>query len=224
MWMALTAAGLLGAVLLVFWLCGGIGSAHHGRSIGAAVVGMVAVWQLVGVIPPSYQYVARGGSLDRYLLPLIPLVIALVLWATRDVRLVQPVAWLGVACFAVISVAGTRDYLVYLDSVWEMAEYANEAGLANEKLDAGSGWDGYHLYTDMIEQGVTKSVSPRGSPWWVYFYAKQTDSTYMVTTNPRWRSGYVVVERREYDQWLEDDPVYIYLVRKSDQPWPPAAE
>jgi 4-amino-4-deoxy-L-arabinose transferase-like glycosyltransferase len=224
MWMALTAGGLLGAVLLAYWLCGRIGSPHQGRSIGAAVVAMVAAWQLLGVIPPSYQYIARGGSLDRYLLPLIPLVIALMLWAIRDVTIVQPVTWLGVACFAVISVAGTRDYLVYLHSVWEMAEYANEAGLPNEKIDAGSGWDGYHLYTDMIEQGVTKTVSPRGSPWWVYFYAKQTDSTYMVTTNPRWRSGYVVVERREYDQWIEDDPVYIYLVRKSDQPWPPVAK
>ncbi len=73
----------------------------------------------------------------------------------------------------------------------------------------------------MLDQGITKSHSPRGSPWWVYFYAKQTDSTYMVSTNPNWRKGYVVVEKRAYSQWLENDTVYIYLLRKSDQPWPP---
>jgi hypothetical protein len=64
-------------------------------------------------------------------------------------------------------------------------------------------------------------VSPRGSPWWVYFYAKQTDSTYLVTTNPTWRDGDFMVIQREYDQWLENDAVYIHLVRKWDAPWPP---
>ena len=120
-----------------------------------------------------------------------------------------------------MTVAGTRDHLVFLDAVWEVAEEANAAGLPNERLDAGSAWDGYHLYTDMLESGITKSVSPPGSPWWVYFYAKQTDSTYLVTTNPAWRGGYVVVSKQEYDQWLEDDPVYVWLVRYKSAPWPP---
>ncbi|MGI8963003.1 MAG: hypothetical protein ACR2GI_00690, partial [Thermomicrobiales bacterium] len=79
----------------------------------------------------------------------------------------------------------------------------------------------YYLYTDMLESGITRSVSPRGSPWWVYFYAKQTDSTYLVTTNSDFREGYLRVEQREYDQWLEGDTVYIYLVRMWDAPWPP---
>nr|MBA2468100.1 hypothetical protein [Chloroflexia bacterium] len=220
-WTGLTIAAALGAVLLTLYLARRLGDDISPERAGAGLVGMVAIWQLIGMIPPSFQYINRGGSLDRYILPLIPLTIALVLWAVRDVRLVQPAAWAGIAFLGALSVAGTRDHLVYLDAVWEMAEDANAAGVPNEKMDAGSAWDGYYLYTDMLESGITKSVSPPGSPWWVYFYAKQTDSTYLVTTNPAWRGGYVPVERREYDQWLEDDPVYIYLVRQSDAPWPP---
>jgi hypothetical protein len=88
-------------------------------------------------------------------------------------------------------------------------------------MDAGSGWDGYHLYTDMIEQNLTRNMSPSRSPWWINFYAKQTDSTYIVSTDPGWRDGYVVVDQREYEQWLEDDPVSVYLLRKREAPWPP---
>lgn len=220
-WDGLTIAAAFGAILATLFLARRIGDGISPERAAAGLVGMVAVWQLVGMIPASYQYINRGGSLDRYILPLIPLTIALVLWAVRDIELVQPAAWIGVALFGALAVAGTRDHLVYLDAVWEMAEDANADGVSNEKMDAGSAWDGYHLYTDMLDLGITRSVSPRGSPWWVYFYAKQTDSTYLVTTNPNWRNGYFVVERREYDQWLEDDPVYIYLVRQWDAPWPP---
>ena len=220
-WTGLTIAAAFGAILAALFLARRIPGEISSERAAAGLVGMVAIWQFIGMIPPSYQYINRGGSLDRYILPLIPLTIALVLWAVRDIKFVQPAAWLGVALFGAVSVAGTRDYLVYLDAVWDVAEQANAAGVPNDKLDAGSAWDGYHLYTDMLDLGITKSVSPRGSPWWVYFYAKQTDSTYMVTTNPAWRNGYFVVSRQEYDQWLEDDPVYVYLVRKWDAPWPP---
>ncbi len=97
--------------------------------------------------------------------------ICLLLWAVRDLRIVQPVAWLIVAAFAAYSVAGTRDYLVYMDTVWRLGRDANAAGIANVNLDAGSGWDGYHLYTYGLDNGITKGRTKNG-PWWVYFYAQ----------------------------------------------------
>lgn len=221
-WDWLTVLSVIGAILLGLVLCRRLVVAASPERAAAGIVGMVCFFQVVGMIPPSFQYLTRGGSLDRYILPMIPLVIALALWSLRDVGMLQPLAWLGVAVFAVVSTAGTRDYLVYMDSVWSMARYANQEGVANEQLDAGSGWDGYHLYTDMLDQNITRQRSPGGSPWWINFYAKQTDSTYIVSTDPGWRKGYVVVTRKEYDQWLEEDPVYVYLLRRSDAPWPPA--
>ena len=220
-WSGLTIAAAFGAVLVALLLCRKIRDEMSPARAAAGLIGMVAFWQAIGMVPASYQYINRGGSLDRYILPMLPLTIALVFWAIRDIRLVQPAVWVGIALLGALSVAGTRDYIVYMDAVWEMAEEANAAGVPNEKMDAGSAWDGYYLYTDMLESGITRSVSPRGSPWWVYFYAKQTDSTYLVTTNSDLREGYLRVEHREYDQWLEGDTVYIYLVRMWDAPWPP---
>jgi len=217
----LTIVSISGAVLLGLVLCRRSIDTRTPERAAAGLVAMVALWQMVGILAPSYQYLTRGGSLDRYLLPLIPLTIALVLWSIRDLRLIQPLAWLVVAILAVFSTAATRDYLVYMDAVWSMARDANRAGIANEKMDAGSGWDGYHLYTDMIEQNLTRNMSPSGSPWWINFYGKQTDSSYIVSTNPGWRDGYVIVEQRAYDQWIEDDSVSVYLLRKREAPWPP---
>lgn len=220
-WIAVTTGALVGALVSGSALTRRIGERRSTTWGGAGLIAWLAAWQLVGVIPASYQYIHRGGSLDRYLLPLVPLAIVMVIWATRDLPLFQPAAWVGIALFGIVSVAGTRDYLTYLGAVWDMAEEANASGVANEHLDAGSGWDGFHLYLDMLDQGITKSRSPRGSPWWVYFYAKQTDSTYLVSTNPSWKPGYVIVEKRSYSQWLENDTVYIYLMRKVTAPWPP---
>ena len=40
---------------------------------------------VVGVVLPSYHYIDRGYSLDRYLLPMLPLILASAAWALTDV-------------------------------------------------------------------------------------------------------------------------------------------
>lgn len=208
---ALTVVSVTAGIALGYLLLRQLPGTASPERFGAGLVAMVALWQVVGVLPPSFHYLQRGDSLDRYLLPLLPLTIALLLWAVRDVRMVQPVAWIVVVAFAVVSVAGTRDYLVYMNTIWSVARQANAGGVPNTKLDAGSGWDGYYLYEQMLDQHITQARSPGGSPWWIYFYAKPTDSTYIVSATPS-KPGYYVVMRRRYDQWLERDPVYIYLL------------
>jgi len=217
----LTIVAVIGAIVASLMICRQLIPEVSPERAVAGLVGMVGLWQVVGVLPPSFHYIRSSGSLDRYLLPLIPLGIALLLWSVRDVRLFQPLGWVLIACLAVVSTAGTRDYLVYMDSVWEMARTANAKGVPDTKLDAGAGWDGYHLYTDMVDAGITKSKAPGGSPWWLYFYAKNSDATYVVATNPAKYPTYQVVAKSQYDQWLEDDPVYIYLLKQKGAPWPP---
>ncbi len=207
----LTVAAVLGALLMLAILASRIGSARTVlRSRAGLVVAMLAV-QVVGILPPSFQYIERGYSLDRYLLPLVPLTIMLVLWALRDRRLFQPLGWAMIAAVAVYSVMGTRDYLVYMDSVWDYARYANSIGITNQQLDAGAAWDGYQLYTYGLDNNIT-SRTPYGGPWWVYFYGSPTDSSYVISGTPR--DGYTIVESRLYDAWLRDDPQRLFLLRR----------
>lgn len=184
----------------------------------AGLVLAVGIWQVVGIFPPSYHYIGwTAGSLDRYLLPIIPLAIALTLWALRDRRLLLPAGWLIVALFALFAVAGTRDYLVYLRSVWSVATDAVAAGVPLDQIDAGAAWDGYYLYEAglVLDRGRT----PRGGPWWVYFYGRATDSSYVVSSTPR--RGYFQVWKRSYATWLSREPAAVYFLRRGDRAWPP---
>lgn len=213
---ALTIVSIASTAVLGLVLCRKIVSEETPERAVAGLLVMVGLWQWIGVLPPSYHYINRGGSLDRYLLPLFPIVIALMLWAVRDLRLIAPVAWLAVAALAVFSTAGARDYLVYIGAVWNMAHTANADGIPNTKIDAGSAWDGYHLYTNLQEKPGNPVMTPGTVPWWVRLYARSTDSTYLVSTNPAAHEGYVVVDQREYSSWLEDDPVFVYLLRRGN--------
>jgi 4-amino-4-deoxy-L-arabinose transferase-like glycosyltransferase len=205
------------AVVFALVLCRSIRSVSSNRSTVGLVLA-IALWQVAGILPPSYHYLSRGYSLDRYLLPLLPLGVSLLLWGARDLRLFKPIAWLIVAIFAVFSIAATRDYLVFMNTVWKTASEANAAGVANEHLDAGSAWDGYFLYTYGLDHGISRART-RGGPWWTYFYGKATDSNYVVAGKPR--PGYAIVRVRPYSPWLQGEPDSIYLLRRYGLPSSP---
>jgi 4-amino-4-deoxy-L-arabinose transferase-like glycosyltransferase len=185
----------------------------HG--VEAALTAVVLISQIGGVIPPSFHYLRRNYSLDRYLLPLLPLAIALLLWALRDVPIAQWLGWLTVGAFAVVNVAVTRDYLVFMDTVWETADRAVAAGARHDQVDAGAAWDGYHLYTYGLENDITRART-RGGPWWMTFYGLASDSTYMVSSKPQ--QGYVLVAVFQYETWLPSATREVYLLRKAEAP------
>jgi hypothetical protein len=213
----LTVIALAAAAMVGLMLCRRIVSENSPERAAAGLLAMIGFWQVIGVLPASFHYINRGGSLDRYLLPLVPVAIALVLWSLTGQRIMMPVAWVAIAAIGIFSTAGARDYLVYLDAVWNMAEEANAMGIENTKLDAGSAWDGYHLYYNAQEQPGTP-VKTANPPWWVRLYARSTDSTYLVSTNPKAHKGYTVILQHPYSSWLENDPVSVYLLKKDDAP------
>lgn len=179
----------------------------------AGIVLGVAVWQAIGIVPPSYHYIRRGYSLDRYLLPLLPLGICLLLWATRDLRFWKPIGWVVIAAFAAFSIAGTRDYLVMMDTVWDSARDAEDRGIPLTQIDAGASWDGYHMYTYGLDHNITRARTRHGH-WWLAFYGKAIDSSYVVSS--KFVRGYVPLHCRQYDSWLLRDEVGVCLYRRND--------
>ena len=169
--------------------------------------------QVAGVIPPSYHYLNRGYSLDRYLLPLLPLGLVLILWAVQPTIKASLLGWSVVIAFAVFATVSTRDYLVYLDNVWAYAEDVHAAGVPRDRIDAGAAWDGYHLYTYGVDQGITRALT-RDGPWWTFFYGKATDSTYVISGRPL--DGYQVVSIRSYPAILQEKPTNLYLLQRAE--------
>lgn len=240
-----TIAAGLGALLVGLLLCVGLstigrrrmsqseaavspeiaGEATAARA-GAGLALSLAFWQVVGVLPQSFTFqnwTFRGynaPSLDRYLLPLLPLAVILVLWAIREVRVVLPAAWILALGMAVFSIVGTRDFLVFHTAVWDLARQLNNEGVPNTQIDAGAGWDGYHLYEYSVANNITTSVAV---PWWIGLFAPADTADYIIAGAPRddFSDRYQPIGKIEYSTWLNPEPTYLYILRRDDVPGPP---
>jgi 4-amino-4-deoxy-L-arabinose transferase-like glycosyltransferase len=177
---------------------------------GASLLVMIGMWQVVGILIPSFHFRNWIISVDRYLLPLIPFAIVLLLWALRDTELLHPVAWVAVGVYAVFSIAGTRDFLVFQDTTWNMAHHAIDTGVPITALDGGASWDGYYLYEYSESRGITQQT-PSG-PWWTDLFGPATNSTYVVSTEVQ--PGYEVVDETTYSSWLDGESNSMLLLRK----------
>ena len=182
----------------------------------AGLVLALLVGQFVGTLPTSGAKVfadERVLSFDRYLLALLPFAVCLALWSLRGVRLPTVLAWTGTAVFALYSVVGTRDLLVWQTSIWDLAREGNCMGAAKDRFDAGHAWTGYYLSDQtFLPDKVARTPAPR--PWWMDQVAPDSDSGYLVSTVSV--PGRVNMKRVEYSQWLQKKRTYLYLSRRPD--------
>jgi len=213
----ITVVVAMSAAAFIVLIARRIGAALTPERATASLLTCIALWQVAGILPPSYHFRNWIISVDRYLVPLVPFTICLLLWSLRDSRIFQPIGWIAIALFAVFSVTSTRDFLVFQQATWEYAAQAVSDGVPMTRLDAGSSWDGYHLYDYGIEHGITQQT-PQG-PWWTNLFAPATDSTYIIGTSIP--EGYVEVSGREYSSWLRGGGQWIWLSRRADDPGPP---
>ena len=173
----------------------------------------IGLGQVVGVLPPSYHFRTWIISVDRYLLPVLPFALLLLMWSLRGVRIWTPVAWTLVALVGLFSTLATRDFLIFQGATWEMARYANETvGVPLTKLDAGSSWDGYHLYEFSIANDIPQQT-PSG-PWWTNLFGPATDSTFVISSSSHFPLGYEPIAWTEHSSWLNSRPVYLFLMQR----------
>jgi hypothetical protein len=192
-----------------------LGVAASTDRAAAGLVTLIGLWQVVGVLPPSYHFRTWIISVDRYLLPVLPFALLLLMWSIRGVRIWLPVAWTLIALIGLYSTFATRDFLVFQGETWKMARYANETvGIPLTKLDAGSSWDGYHLYEFSIANDIPQQ-SPSG-PWWTNLFGPATDSTFVVSASSTQPDGYQAIAWTEYSSWLNTRPVYLFLLQREE--------
>lgn len=191
--------------------------ANRERS-GAIAFAFICFFQALGVVPQSLLFRNWIISLDRYLLPMTPFLVALFLWSLRDLRFPTLAAWILTLGMAIFSIMGTRDVLVFQKTVWGLAGWLNAQGVPNTRIDAGYAWDAYHLWEYGEAVGITDPRTPDGS-WWTSSYAKATDSTYVIAGAPI--KGYQAIAIQPYSAWLHEAPQYLYIYRRDSWPGPP---
>lgn len=151
---------------------------------------------------------AHGRILDRYWLPLVPLVIALSVSASASTAKRLWIASSLLAVFGLVSVVGTADAFSTYRSANDFANTVIVEGIDPLSLEAGASWaatrfgltddDPAHLY--------------RPGPFWLKFYSVESNPEYGIVLEPL--EGYTVLERREYRSILHLGSNYLYLVHR----------
>jgi 4-amino-4-deoxy-L-arabinose transferase-like glycosyltransferase len=203
--LAVTVVCALSALVLILVVTRAfLPTGRTGPPAGAGLLLVLLAGQMAAAVLPSFFF---GGPLDRYLLPLLPLCLALALWALRDLLDAPALAWLATAALAVVALLGTHDFLRFEGAIWQVAREAHREGVAYEQLDAGAAWTGYHAF----ERSRGAPRRP-GAPWWINAWARAVDSTYVVSGEPK--PGYSVVRRQPYPSLLSPGPTSVLLLRR----------
>ncbi len=217
--LAALAAGLVLVSRLAHWRSA---SVAERRAATLVLTQLLVAFLGVLVVSAHFRYWINEGvpgpSLDRYLLPLVPLSTAALLWALRGHRLSLDLAWWATLSLGLFAVVGTRDNLVFHRETWALARDARALGIPLLELDGGASWDGYYVGEESLRQ---VGYDPRGGVlWWFSIYTPIIDPRYTISTAPTNNYQHVVLERR-YDLWLDTRPTSLYLLRRDDVSGPP---
>jgi 4-amino-4-deoxy-L-arabinose transferase-like glycosyltransferase len=144
-----------------------------------------------------------GGTYDRYLIPLIPVLSVLLLTGLPEQDYPTPATNSQAGRYAAVffflvgawfSIAGTANYFSWNRARWSALRYlTHEAGIAPTQIDGGFEFNGYYNYTDDDITSLKEKADPtRKSWWWVH------DDAYMVTFGPV--DGYEVLKTFPFHQ------------------------
>jgi hypothetical protein len=133
---------------------------------------------------------------DRYLIVLLPVVVALALGGRQLGAEAPRLAWIAMAIFATVAVVGTRDALRFNQSVRDTWQALVDSGVRPSDIDAGYAWNGWWLYAH--PENLSGGMTVNDVPW---ITSEERRSTYILSTSAL--TGYDVV--REV-AWTDDLP------------------
>lgn len=157
-----------------------------------------------------------GGSFDRYLLPLLPVMSCLLLFWNKypSPAVVQPkiniVFIFLVVVYGMYSIGFTHDYLSWNRARWKALSFLkDDAHIAPEKIDGGFEFNGFYLYDD---SRMELQEDPEKKSWW---WVK--DDEYMVTFGPV--NNYQIIAEYPYKRFFFAPEGKIFVLKRN----PPGA-
>ncbi len=114
---------------------------------------------------------------DRYLIVLLPVVVALALGGRQHGAEVPRLAWIVAAIFAMVAVVGTRDALRFNQGLRDGWQALVDSGVPPSDIDAGYAWNGWWLYAH--PENLAKGMTVQDVPW----ITTERRSTYILSTS-----------------------------------------
>jgi hypothetical protein len=141
---------------------------------------------------------------DRYLIVLLPLVVALALGERHAVRGVPRLAGAVLAIFAMVAVVGTRDALRFNQSVRDTWQALVDSGVRPSDIDAGYAWTGWVLYAH--PENMADGLTAKDVPW----ITSKRRSAYILSKAPL--AGYDIAREvtwTDYAPWPGPDRLLV---------------
>jgi len=213
-WTVATACGIVGAGILLrrtaIGMARGLSPATTEYSRSEIAARLFLALAAAGYALALGIFANLVGFFDRYLLPLLPLTLALV--ASREgshdrsgTVVSTAIAGALVAVFAVFSALAAHDYVAWNNARWTALRWLTDhEHVAPERIDGGYEFNGWNLYDARYRP------SPGKSWWWV------ADAEYVVAAGPL--SGYREVARYPVVRWLTGTRSDIVVLRRATEP------
>ena len=140
---------------------------------------------------------------DRYYLPLLPVLTALLVVGTKWTRVMRDLVVAGVVIFGAVSVSGTIDAFRFNRAVAEAREWLVNRGVPPWQVDAGYALNGWWLYAH------PENLPPGAHPEWdVPFVTTNTELPYKIANSPL--PAYSVMKTFAWRSlWAVSDRVYV---------------
>ena len=140
---------------------------------------------------------------DRYLLFVLPFVLALVALAepALTTRASRVLGFAVLGAMAGYAVMATHDYFAWNRARWDAIHEAERMGATPETLDGGFEYNGYH------RADAKPDAPPPGRSWW---WVK--DDRFVVAFGPV--QGYEERARFPVERWLARTPVHVLLLER----------
>jgi hypothetical protein len=168
----------------------------------------------LGIMLVVPTFILSRASFDRYMLPLMPMLMLPSLQRigagnVRTPQTSQKWRWLLIVPLALFSVLGMRDYMAHTSLRWQAAEQLVAQGARYNQVDAGYEWIGQYLYEDGVRYiRQTHDMSHIGQPAFAVL-----DPLYVVGYMPL--DGYTQIGSLPYQSWLEGGPTrYVLLLKR----------
>jgi hypothetical protein len=178
------------------------------------LLGLFSTAYLLAIVPRSAQDMAY----DRYLIPVMPVVLIPILWAwQRQRRGVAVGGWIVLALFSGYAIATTHDHFASARARLRAATELRSAGVARQQITAGFEYDGWteleisgHINDDRVRvpalayQPVDREKAYGHLAFGYYFWPRtpSIDPRYFVVYSPQ--PGLVPAGRPpvHYRAWL----------------------
>ncbi len=150
---------------------------------------------------------------DRYLIPLIVVMIILLFEKIQTTELSKIMTMLSIGVFAIFSISQTQFYMNWNQARWELAnDLFNNQGIKAAQIDAGYEWLGWHDYWNAYESGE-KQLSKSLSPWIRAVFGNNTRE-YMVSFSDI--EGYDVITSKNLTGWNPNNTLFV--LKKQENP------